>query len=108
MVEDYIRPAAIAAGVIRIENGVTYDRDGEVVKRFGFHNLGRHSLATFLKDEQENPAVVQAIMRHAKMEMTLYYSHSRRKAKRAAQEKVLQHLIPMEMRVIVREPRTIQ
>lgn len=59
LVEDYIRPAAIAAGVIRIENGVTYDRDGEVVKRFGFHNLGRHSLATFLMDEQENPAVVR-------------------------------------------------
>jgi integrase len=58
---------------------VTYDRDGELVKRFGFHSLGRHSLATFLMDEQENPAVVQAIMRHAaKMDMTLYYSHSRR------------------------------
>jgi len=28
-------------------------------------------------------------MRHAKMDMTLYYSHSQRKAKRAAQEKVL-------------------
>lgn len=68
LVEDYIRPAAIAAGVIRVEDGVTYDRDGEVVKRFGFHNLGRHSLATFLMDEQENPAVVQAIMRHSKMD----------------------------------------
>jgi integrase len=108
LVEDYIRPAAIVAGVIRVENGVTYDRDGEVVKRFGFHNLGRHSLATFLMDERENPAVVQAVMRHAKMDMTLYYSHSQRKAKRAAQEKVLQHLIPAEMRVLVREPRTIQ
>ncbi len=108
LVEDYIRPAAIAAGVIRVENGVTYDRDGEVVKRFGFHNLGRHSLATFLMDEQENPAVVQAIMRHAKMDMTLYYSHSRRKAKRAAQEKVLQHLIPEEMREPMREPKTVQ
>jgi hypothetical protein len=73
-------------GVIRVENRVTYDHDGEVVKRFDFHNLGRHSLATFLMDEQENPAVVQAIMRHAKMDMTLYHSHSRRKAKRAAQE----------------------
>jgi integrase len=108
LVEDYIRPAAIAAGVIRVENGVTYDRDGEIVKRFGFHNLGRHSLATFLMDAQENPALVQAIMRHAKMDMTLYYSHSRRNAKRAAQEKVLQHLIPEEMRVPMREPKTIQ
>jgi integrase len=108
LVEDYIRPAAIAAGVIKVENGLTYDRDGEIVKRFGFHNLGRHSLATFLMDAQENPALVQAIMRHAKMDMTLYYSHSRRKAKRAAQEKVLQHLIPEEMRVPMREPKTIQ
>jgi hypothetical protein len=37
-------------------------------------------------DEQENLAVVQAIMRHAKMDMTLYYSHSRRKAKRMRQK----------------------
>ena len=51
------------------------------MKRFGFHNLGRHSLATFLMDEPENPAVVQAIMRHAKMDMTLYYSYSSKKAK---------------------------
>jgi integrase len=108
LVEDYIRPAAIVAGVIRVEDGVTYDRDGEVVKRFGFHNLGRHSLATFLMDERENPALVQAIMRHAKMDMTLYYSHSRRKSKRAAQEKVLQRLIPEEMRGPMREPQTIQ
>ena len=35
--------------------------------------------------------------------MTLYYSHSRRKAKRAAQEKVLKHLVPAaEMRVPMR------
>ncbi len=94
LVEDYIRPAAIGVGVIRVENGVTYDRDGEVVKRFGFHVLGRHSIATFLMDNQENPAVVQAVMRHSKMDMTLYYSHSQRSAKRAAQEKVLQHLVP--------------
>ena len=59
-------------------------------------------------DEQENPAVVQAIMRHAKMDMTLYCSHSSRKAKRAAQEKMFQHLIPEEMRVQVQVQKTIQ
>jgi integrase len=107
LVEDYIRPAAIAAGVISIRDGITYDRDGEVVKRFGFHNLGRHSLATFLMDEQENPAVVQAIMRHAKMDMTPYYAHSRRKAKRAAQDRVIRHLIPEETRVPMRGPEMI-
>ena len=76
--------------------------DGDLVKRFGFHNLGRHSLATFLMDEQENPAVVQAIMRHAKMDMTLYYSHSSKKAKRAAVENYAQRLAPESMRVQMR------
>lgn len=108
LVEDYIRPAAIRAGVIRVENGVTYDRDGEVVKRFGFHVLGRHSIATFLMDNQENPAVVQAVMRHSKMDMTLYYSHSHRSAKRAAQERVLQHVVPAEVRVQMRESQMTQ
>lgn len=88
--------------------GVTVDCDGEVVKRFGFDVLGRHSIATFLMDNQENPAVVQAVMRHSKMDMTLYYSHSHGAAKHAAQERVLQHLVPAEMRVQMREPRTIQ
>jgi site-specific recombinase XerD len=68
----------------------------------GFHNLERHSLATFLMDEQENPAVVQAIMRHAKMDMTLYYSHSSKKAKRAAVENYAQRIAPKSMRVQMR------
>ena len=38
-------------------------------------------------DEGENPAVTQAIMRHAKLDMTLYYSHSQRKQKRAVLDK---------------------
>jgi integrase len=111
LVEDYLRPSAIRAGVIREKDGTTYGPDGEVVKRFGFHTF-RHSLATCLMDEQENPAVVQAIMRHSKMDMTLYYSHSRRSAKRAAQEKVLQRLVVpaavTEMRVPMRVPETVQ
>ena len=112
LVEDYLRPAAIRAGVIREEDNITYGPDGEAVKRFGFHTF-RHSLATCLMDEQENPAVVQAIMRHSKMDMTLYYSHSRRSAKRAAQERVLQRLVvpaaaAAEMRVPMRVPKTIQ
>jgi len=110
LVEDYLRPAAIRAGVIRAQNGITYGPDDEVVKRFGFHTF--HSLATCMMDEQENPAVVQAIMRHSKMDMTLYYSHSRRSAKRAAQEKVLRRLVipaaAREMRVRMRVRETIQ
>ena len=109
LVEDYIRPAAILAGIIRVENGITYDRDGEIVERFGFHVLGRHSIATFLMENETNPAVVQAVMRHSKMDnMTLYYSHTHRAAKRAEREKVLQHLVPEEMRVQMRVQGTIQ
>ena len=81
------------------------------IPNLGFHTF-RHSLATCLMDEQENPAVVQAIMRHSKMDMTLYYSHSRRSAKRAAQEKVVQRLVvpaaATEMRVPMRVPGTVQ
>ena len=47
-------------------------------------------------------------MRHSKMDMTLYYSHTHRAAKRAEREKVLQHLVPEEMRVQMREAETIQ
>jgi integrase len=108
LVEDYIRPAAIFAGVIRVEKGITYDRDGEIVKRFGFHVLGRHSIATFLMENETNPAVVQAVMRHSKMDMTLYYSHTHRAAKRAEREKVLQYLVPEAMRVQTRVQETIQ
>ncbi len=49
LVEDYIRPAAVRAGVITVTNGITYDRDGEVVKRFGFHVLGR-PLSCYIPD----------------------------------------------------------
>ena len=66
------------------------------------------ALASFLMDEQENPAVVQAVMRHAQMDMTLYYSHSNRKAKRAAVENYAQHLAPGALRVPVRAQATIQ
>jgi integrase len=102
LVEDYIRPAAIRAGILVERDGKSYSKDGDLVRRFGFHNLGRHSLASFLMDGQENPAAIQAIMRHAKMGMTLYYSHSSKKAKRAAVENYAQPIAPELVRVRVR------
>jgi len=108
LVEDYIRPGAIRAGILIERDGKTYSKDGDLVKRFGFHNLGCHSLATFLMDEQENPAVVQAIMRHAKMDMTLYYSHSSKRAKRAAVENYARRIVPESVRVQMRVQETIQ
>jgi hypothetical protein len=65
-------PSVRAYSVQRVEGGVTYGPDGDPVKRFGLNVLGRHSLATFLMEEGENPAVVQSIMPHAKLDMTLY------------------------------------
>jgi hypothetical protein len=39
LVRDYIRPAAIRAGILIEQKGRLYSKDGEVVSRFGFHNL---------------------------------------------------------------------
>jgi integrase len=101
LVQDYLYPAAVKAGILTLgEDGEYRSREGDVVRQFGFHNLGRHSLATFLMDNKENPAVVQAVMRHSKMDMTLYYSHSRREEKRAALDGyAAQIAVPAEKRV---------
>ena len=72
------------------EHDIHYGPDGEAVKRLSFHTFRLR--ATCLVDEKENPAVLQEIMRHSKMDMTLYYSHSRRSAKRVAQGRVLSWL----------------
>ena len=100
LVEDYIRPAAIRnpyrAGR---KNVLQRWRPREAIR---VHNLRHHSLAAFLMDEQNSPAVVQAIMRHAKIDMTLYYSHSSKKAKRAAVENYVQRIAPRSLRVPMR------
>jgi hypothetical protein len=59
----------------------------------------------FLMDEQANPAVVQAIMRHSQMDMTLYYAHLSKKQKRAALDNYAQHIVPAQtLRVPLRVP----
>lgn len=66
LVEDYLRPAAIKAGVI------ASDWDG----RFGFHNF-RHSLASYLVRTKTDVKTVQALLRHSDVKTTLQlYSHS--------------------------------
>jgi integrase len=62
--QDYLRPAAVHAGVI--EEGSK--------KRFGWHNL-RHSLATFLAGRVD-PAITMKILRHKRISTTLeIYTH---------------------------------
>jgi len=59
-VADYLRPAAIAAGV-PIEEG----------QRFGLHNL-RHSLSNWLVNKAKvEPKTVQGILRHSRIQTTL-------------------------------------
>jgi integrase len=71
---DYLRPAAVKAGVI--EEGTS--------KRFGWHNL-RHSLATFLSGEVD-PAVTMKMLRHRRLATTMeIYSHRVNSQQQAAQ-----------------------
>jgi site-specific recombinase XerD len=61
----YLRPAAIAAGVIAVD-----DRS-----RFGRHNL-RHSLATVFGSNEVHPSVIQSMLRHDKQQTTARYIHA--------------------------------
>lgn len=72
--QDYLRPAAVFAGVI--EEGSS--------KRFGWHNL-RHSLAEFLAGEVD-PAVTMKTLRHKKIATTMErYTHRITSKQQAAQ-----------------------
>jgi len=76
LVEDYLRPAAVKAGILsshRDEHGRLVDDDP---RRFGFHNL-RHSLASFLVRMRTDPKTVQTLLRHSDVKFTLqFYSHA--------------------------------
>ena len=63
--KDYLRPAAVAAGVIG---------EGDNT-RFGWHNL-RHSLATFFGSNDVHPSVIQTVLRHTRQQTTSRYIHS--------------------------------
>jgi integrase len=78
-VADYLRPAAIKAGVA-IEAG----------QRFGLHNL-RHSLSNWLVNKGKvQPKTVQGILRHAKIQTTLdLYTQNDGDETRAAQGQFL-------------------
>jgi len=106
IVEDYLRPAELRAGIIVVADGKTFDRDGNEIKRFGFHTL-RHSLCAFLIAEGQNPAVIQATLRHRRLDMTMHYAHSSRKQKLEAQGLMLEAALGTE-REPKREPATIQ
>ncbi len=79
--QDYLRPAAVYAGVI--EEGSR--------KRFGWHNL-RHSLATFLAGEVD-PAVTMKMLRHRRLSTTLeLYTHRSHEKQLSAQRMYIERL----------------
>jgi integrase len=83
MVQNYLRPAAVKAGVIK---------EGEKV-RFGFHNF-RHSLATALVKLKVDPKTVQGMLRHEDFGTTMQlYVQSDMEAMRDAQGKFLEQLL---------------
>src|SRR5207248_5466976 len=83
LVEDYLRPAAVGAGVIA----------AGWVGRFGFHNI-RHSLASYLVRTKTDPKTVQALLRHSDVKTTLQlYSHSISEDRMAAQGQMLEAIL---------------
>ena len=75
---DYLRPAAIAAGV-QLKPG----------QRFGFHNF-RHGLASWLVNQGTDVKTVQGLLRHSNVKTTLgLYAHSVNQSMLAAQEAVM-------------------
>jgi integrase len=82
MVQKYLRPAAVKAGVIK---------EGEKV-RFGFHNF-RHALATALVKLKVDAKTVQGMLRHEDFGTTMQlYAQSDMESMRDAQGKFLQQL----------------
>jgi integrase len=76
-----VRPAAARAGI---------------KKHIGWHTF-RHSFSTMLMANGENVKVVQELMRHANCRCTLeIYSQARLQAKREAQHRVVELIIPRE------------
>jgi integrase len=76
-----IRPAAARAGI---------------TKWIGWHTF-RHSYATLLIANGENIKVVQELMRHGSARITVdIYSQARSPAKRAAQQRIVQMILPEE------------
>jgi integrase len=77
--KQYLRPAAIQAGVIA---------EGEAV-RFGWHNL-RHSLATFFGSKEVPVQVIQKTLRQKTLKMTMRYTHAVNRQQGAAQGQFLE------------------
>jgi integrase len=84
MAAKVLRKAAIAAGVLESKDDEIY-YDGEIVHRFGFHNL-RHGIATWLAESGTDPIVIARMLRHADTSMSMKYVHATKQARRAQEQ----------------------
>ncbi len=92
-------PDSILSSVIR----PALARSG-IQKRVGWHTF-RHSFSTILIGNGENVKVVQELMRHSNCRCTLeIYSQARIQAKRDAQHRVIQMIVPWKGATEVQEP----
>jgi integrase len=81
-----VRPAVARAGI---------------QKHVGWHTF-RHSFSTLLIANGENVKVVQELMRHSTCRCTLeIYSQARLQAKRDAQHRVIEMIVPQEREATV-------
>jgi integrase len=89
LVEDYLRPAAVKAGILSSHRDVRGRLIDDDPRRFGFHNL-RHSLASFLIRTRTDPKTVQTLLRHSDVKLTLqFYTHAVSRDRMAAAGKML-------------------
>jgi integrase len=93
IVADHIRPALIKAGVVTKRNGKLYSQDNEEITRVGFHTF-RHSLGTFLSNQNQNLKLIQTVLRHSSEKQSLHYIHTRPDERLAAQGTILEKLLP--------------
>jgi integrase len=93
IVEDYLRPAAIKAGVITVRDGGTYDAAGYQIKRFGVHCF-RHTLASFLVAQGNEPVSIKNVLRWSNISMLDLYGHAMTGEKLAAQGSMLERILP--------------
>src|SRR6266516_1395874 len=76
LVEDYLRPAAVKAGILSSHRDLRGQLVDDDPRRFGFHNL-RHSLASFLIRIRTDPKTVQTLLLHSDDKLTLQvYTHA--------------------------------
>ena len=70
-------------------------------KRIGWHTL-RHTFGTILNANGENPKVIQELLRHATLKVTMdTYVQAVTDEKRKAQNKVVKMLLPSIRRAVV-------